>query len=911
MIGRKRELAAVEAVLQRAREGGGGLVVVRGAAGIGKTTLLKEATAAAGAAVTVNVRGHEADLDLPYVALADGLRRHREQVAALEPHERIALESALSIAGAEPVETLAVHAALLALCSQLAEEAPLFVLVDDAHWLDESTREALLFLARRIEDAGIAIVVATRDPADPWTALRPAEIELGGLQLEETRAVLAGFGEFSEDVVERLHAATGGNPLALVTIPGGLTSAQRVGAEPLEEPLRPGGRLDETLLQLIERLTAGTAAALVVLAAATTDDTAEIAAALRARGLTLEQLEEAERAGLVVLEPGRAAFAHPLYRSAVYHGAAPDARRAAHRAFAELLQDGDDRARRALHLMEATVEPDEETAAALASVGVELTRRAAHPQAGLFLERAALLSPREEDRAARLVLASEALSQRGDAARAAALAEQAAGLASVPATRAAADAALGRALLITGPMERASELLARAAETISDDDPLEAARLLVDASDAAFSSGDDARGAELARRAGRLLRGTPAPERFAVLAHRAFVRVAEGDDRHVERLVALVQANLDATAGDARVAASIAPLLLFAERYRDAVEFCEQAAARARTEGRLAMLVDALRNLAQANVRLGRFTEAAPVAADALLLAEGAGQSAQAAGILADLAECAAWRGDEAAFEEYASRGVDLARTLDVRSPIAAYEQLRGLLALGTERLADAAGHFEQALSDVVEQYPDRLHPARAEVAEARIRLGDTEAAETHLAVFSEQAARAGLPSLLSVEARCRGLLAADGDVDMHFQRAIDLHPQFEDEAVKARNLLAYGMALRRAGRRIDARVQLRLAAEAFQRCGAWAWLRQANAELRTSGGAAFQPQPVPGEALTPQEYQVARLVATGATNREVAAALLLSVKTVEAHLSRVYRKLDVSGRRALAQRMNAPGPSV
>src|SRR5207245_5387459 len=175
-----------------------------------------------------------------------------------------------------------------------------------------------------------------------------------------------------------------------------------------------------------------TAAALVVLAAATTDDAVEIGAALRARGLRLEQLGEAECPGIVVLEPGRAAFAHPLYRSAVYHGATPDSRRAAHRALAEVLRAGDDRPRRALHLMEATVEPDEQTAAELAAVGLELTRRAAHPQAGTFLERAALLSPRNEDRAARLVLASGAMRERGDAVRAAALAEAATGLAATP-----------------------------------------------------------------------------------------------------------------------------------------------------------------------------------------------------------------------------------------------------------------------------------------------------------------------------------------------------------------------------------------------------------------------------------------------------------------------------------------------
>ena len=151
------------------------------------------------------------------------------------------------------------------------------------------------------------------------------------------------------------------------------------------------------------------------------------------------------------------------------------------------------------------------------------------------------------------------------------------------------------------------------------------------------------------------------------------------------------------------------------------------------------MLVDALRNLAQARVRLGRFTEAEAVGAEALLLAEGAGLSVQSAGILADLAECAAWRGDEAAFEQYASTGVELARTLEVRSPIPAYEQLRGLLALGLGRLPDAAAHFERALADVVAQYPERLHPSERvhlifwEVAERRVNRGANRAIQASL----------------------------------------------------------------------------------------------------------------------------------------------------------------------------------
>ncbi len=762
------------------------------------------------------------------------------------------------------------------------------------------------FLARRIADAGIAIVVATRAAEDEWSALGATAIPLSGLGVEDTRLLLARTGDFAPEVADRLHEATGGNPLALLTVPASLTPGQRVGAEPLEEPLPSEGILERALPQRIGALPVDTQAALVVLAAATGDDAGEIAQALRARGLELAALDEAERAGVVELEPGRARFTHPLYRSAAYHSAPRDERRAAHRAFADGLRDGPDHARRALHLAEATVEPDEDVAAELEAAAADLTSRAAHPQAGLFLERAALLSPAPEDRAARLVLASAAVRERGDGVHAAELAREAAADAPSPRARADADAALGRALMVTGPMDDAAALLASAGRAVAADEPLLGARRLLAAADATFAGGDDRSGRLIAREAARLLRGTNEPERYGALAWIAFARAAAEDTTHVDRVIDLIATNVDATTGDERVVSAAATLIMFADRFRDCAEYCGLVVARARTEGRLTLLVESLRALAQAELRLGRFTEAAAIGTDALLLAEGAGQSVQMTGLLVDLGECAAWRGDEAELERFASRGLGLAQQLDIRSLIASFERLRALIAFGLGRLPEAAERFQRTLAEDVARHPDRYPSARAELVEVLVRLGELEAAQSELDVLTAFPVRERAPRMLSVEERCRGLLAPDDEFEACFRRALELHPLFEDEAVKARNLLAYGMALRRARRPTDARVQLRAAAEAFERCGAWVWARHAGSELRAAGGGAFVPRAVAGETLTPQEYQVAQLVATGATNREVGAALFLSVKTVEAHLSRIYRKLGISSRRALTRALES-----
>ena len=910
-VGRGAELEALAAVVSSARAGGGALLVVRGEAGIGKTTLIEAAARAADGSHVIRVCGHETESELPFVALADALRPFADRVASLPARQRATLESVLAIGTPRRVRPLSVYAALLDMCSELVGEAPLVVIVDDAHWLDDATRDALLFVARRLDDAGIAFVVATRDSDDAWSALHAVEIPLGGLGLEETLLLLGALGHFSDRVAGEVHELAGGNPLAVLTALDLLSAAQRVGAEPLEDPLRSGTLLEDVLRQRAAKLDARTGAALVVVAAATGDDAAEIGSALRELGLDLSLLHPAEQSAIVTLEPGRVSFVHPLYRSAIYHGAPAAERRAAHRALAAALGSDRDRVRRAHHLAEATIEPDEAIAAELASVALELAERAAHPQAGVLLVRAAALSPDPADRARRLVLASDAMRERGDAVRAAELAEAAGQAALAPRDRASADAALGRALMLTGPMDGASELLAAAAAELADSDRPEAARLLVDASDASFSAGNDERAQQLARRAARLMRGTDAPERYAALALDAFANTVRGEVGSASRLIAVILRNRDQTTRDERVVAAVGPLLLATGHYHEAAEYAEVVAAHAREDGRLPLLVDALRNLAQARVFMGHFQDAAAVGSTALPLAEGSGQLVQACGLLINQTECAAWAGDEESFARYSERGSTLARELDLRFAIPQFEKYRGFLALGQDRLADAVSSFEEALAEMVSHYGHGLHATAArlstELAEALIQLGRPETAEQHLDEIADRAVTKEFASVRSVEARCRGLLAAAGDFDEHFQRSLELQAEFDDDSVRGRNHLAYGIVLRRAKRVLEARDQLRTAGGLLERCGMWPWLRRARAEIRAAGGAALRSVPAAGEALTPQEHQVALLVASGATNREVGGALFLSVKTVEAHLSRGFRKLHVSNRRELARRLAQP----
>jgi DNA polymerase III delta prime subunit len=415
MVGRKEERARLKALLDAAREGRSGALLLHGPPGIGKTELLRYAVEQAQDFRLIRARGMESESDIPFAGLAELVTPLLAQLDEIPSVQATALRGALALGPATPADRFTVPAALLSLLARAADEQPVLAIVDDTQWLDEPSLEAFLFAGRRLGQEGVAMLGAIRDDATrlevPWLdRLRVEPLPDG-----EARALLNA--EIAPGVADRLVATAAGNPLALLEIPGLLSSGQLAGREPLEDPLRPGTGVERAFAVAIEALPDATRRALLVASAASTRRLDAIGRGLSQAGLSLADLEPAEGAKIVALADGELEFRHPLLRSTVYHSASLPERRAAHAALA----GATDSAERAWHLAACAVAPDEAVAAALEAAALDARGRGAHATAARDLGRAAQLTPEVEPRARRLLAAA------GDAVRGA-LSERALGL---------------------------------------------------------------------------------------------------------------------------------------------------------------------------------------------------------------------------------------------------------------------------------------------------------------------------------------------------------------------------------------------------------------------------------------------------------------------------------------------------
>ena len=365
--------------------------------------------------MVLRVRPLEVEADLPFAGLSDLVRPLQRHVAGLPERQRAALSGALALGPPAPDDRFAVAAATLNLLATAAQDAPVLAVIDDAHWLDAPSREALLFAARRIAGEGVVLLFATRD--HEWLSGVGIEtLELQGLRPDDTEALLAGTGlAVDEDVRRQLVAGTRGNPLALLEATGNLSAAQLGGTVALAAPLAVGAALEQAFARDLDGLPADTRRALLIAAASRTGVTGEILNALAAVGLDRSALEPAERMGLVTVTD-RVGFRHPLIRSAAYHRQDRVEQRAAHRAFASTLGAGE---RSAWHLAEASLGPDEQAAAELEAFGSTALARSAYAAAGSAFETAAGLSPDDADRLRRTLVAGRALWLGGESQRAA------------------------------------------------------------------------------------------------------------------------------------------------------------------------------------------------------------------------------------------------------------------------------------------------------------------------------------------------------------------------------------------------------------------------------------------------------------------------------------------------------------
>jgi DNA-binding CsgD family transcriptional regulator len=910
LLGRDTERLALDRVLAQARGGRSGVLALVGEPGIGKTVLLEHAASRADGMRVLRARGVESEAEVPFAGLAELLR------PALAAFERIPAPQATALAGAlalgparaQAQDRFAVGAATLSLLSAFAEDAPLALLVDDAHLLDGSSAEALLFAARRLVADPIALILTIRE-GEP-SLLDGADlrmVRLAGLDRADAAALLAG-ADVAPEGVERLHRATGGNPLALIEL---APDAAQLAAAPPGAPIPISTSIAAAFARRFGRLPEPTRRLLVLAAASDGGTLAVLARAGASLGLDVEDLAAAEQAGLVVLADGAVAFRHPLARSAVYADASAPERRAVHAALAGALPDRDVD-RRAWHLAAASVGPDDDACAALAQAGARARERTAYTVAAAAFERAAQLAVPDETRGRLLFDAAEAAWRGGSAERTVALLAGARLHAADPLLLARIDQLRGHVAMRRGPVMDGYPLVVAAAEAIAPTEPELAVVMLADAVHGCFYAGETAAMTASAARAVELAQGQGSRRAtfFAAMANAmALVADGRGEEGAAEarRAVEILERS-DELRDDAPLLAWAALGPMWLREADSGRGLVERALSQARAESAVGILPTLLHHVARDQATTDQWPAAEASYDEAIRLARETGQRTELAAALAGLAWLQARQGREAACREHVAAAAELCAELGMGTYGVWAIQALGDLELGLGRAAAAVVHHEaqadalraRGIADV------DISPA-PELVDGYLRLGRREEAVAAAREFVAGAEAKGQPWALARAARCRGLLAEEADeLEACFKQALELHARTPDGFETARTLLAYGARRRRARQRVRAREPLRAALELFEQLGAEPWAEQARTELAATGETARRRDASTLDDLTPQERQIARLLADGKTTRETAAAVFLSPKTIEYHLRNVYRKLGIGSREELAAAFGA-----
>ncbi len=902
LIGRESQCARLDELLDRARLGRSGALVIRGEAGIGKTALLEYAARRAEDMTVVRALGVESEVELEFSALLDVCRPLFDRLGELPEQQAEALRGAFGLGPALALDRFAIGAATLGLLAAAAEERPLLVLVDDAHWLDPASADALLFATRRLHADRAVLLFAVRDGDD--RSFEGDGIEattLIGLERREASRLLESYVDVSSSVADRLYKATGGNPLALVELPRLLSAGQLSGTEPLQEPLPAGTSVERAFARRAEALPDDARRALLVAAVSTSSASEMIVLALEMLGLGAASLEPSEDAGLVRIVDGRLEFRHPLVRSAVFHGAAPSERRAAHRALADACGDaGPEEC--AWHLAEAALGPDEGVAAALEEAAQGALRRSGYAAAATALERAARLTNDHVVRVRRLAAAADAAWRAGRTEAAALLVDETLAGAEDPALRAEALRLRGAVEYFMGRGDTAADAFLEAVTLLEGSDAAGAVAAAADAVNALIRIRKPERALEIAQTARSLAPEDGGEVDLEATVALAFAlcfnaRYAEAEP-HLRRADELFRAST-AVPGPLQ-AGRVSTALGWLGRHGEAHTYLAATVDRARAAGAVGSLPHLLSGSAWQALHVGRWNEAEADASEAFELAEQLGQPVTAAQALGVITWVHALRGNEAGLREFGDETRRRAQVLGFRLYELLVSLCQALLGLGVGRVEEAIGYLEEFARHANERglYVAGVSP-ELELAEAFIRAGRSTDAEAVLASF-EQSQLASVPFVAALAERCRGLLADADGMDAHFLNALVLHELSQSPFALARTQLSYGERLRRAGRRVDAREQLRAALELFEQLGAASWAERARSELRASGETLRRRDSVEAEQLTPQELQIALQVAEGKTNKEVGAALFLSHKTIEFHLGRIYRKFDFHSRAEL-----------
>lgn len=907
-MGRIEERRRIEELLAAARRGSSGVLAFVGEPGIGKTALLDAAAASATDFRLLAVRGIESEASIPFASLLELTRPILGALGRIPAPQAVALESALALRPAQPAERFAVGAATLSLLAASAEDRPLLVVVDDAQWLDASSAEALRFAIRRLLADPIAVLLAARagEPSFVDDSHLPV-CALEGLGTEDAVSLLAGM-RLGPDLAASAVRIAAGNPLALIELGRGVDLVGLAAGSGAVVPAPAA--ISRVFLRRIDGLDPDARRALVLAAAHDEGDASTLERAAAHLGVELAAFARAEAAGVILAREGRIEFRHPLARSAVYGAAPALVRREAHRALAAVLSDRDVD-RRAWHLASAATGTDPSASAALRQAADRAQRRSAYAVAAAAYERAARLAPGKRDRGALMwdAAGSAWLAGLPDKARellgaARALAPEASRMAEVAHLE-------GQIALHRGPVMEAYDVLTAAASSAA---PEQAAELLADAALACFYAAKPAEMLAAATQAeGRLTGQAGRRGRYLAAMAKGMALILGGDAQRgaasIRSVAGLVES--EESPEDPRWTTWLVMGQMWLREGTAARVLVDQALEAARSRAAAGALPFLLVHLARDQAGGDAWTSATACYDESIRVSRETGQDTELAMALAGLAWLEARQGREDDCRAHAAEAEARCRQLGLGLFEIWVLAALGELELGLGHAADAVTQFRRQLDLLGARGitdPD-ISPV-PELVEASLRVGDVDSARQLALAFATAATQKGQSWSLARASRALAMVADDQACWRRFEQALLLHRDTPDSFEEARTQLVYGARLRRARRRVDAREPLRAALGTFERLGARPWAEAARVELSATGETIRSRAGGALERLTPQELQIALLLAGGRTTKEAAAALFVSPKTVEYHLRHVYQKLGVGSRDALGAALDKLGAS-
>ncbi len=901
--GRASECALLDGLVGDIRRGESRSLLLRGEAGIGKTTLLTYLVESASDLTVDRAAGVESEMELAFASLHQLCGPMLELLPRLPAPQREALDVVFGRSSGAAPDRFLVGLAVLSLFSEAAEDRPLLCVIDDAQWLDHASALTLAFVARRLQAEPVGIVFAAREPGKELQHV--TELEIRGLRDDDARALLSSEAlRLDERVRDRIVAETHGNPLALLELPRGLTATQLAGGFGILAAHALRGRIEDSFLRQLDTASDDAARLALVAAAEPLGDPALLSRAAVRLGIGPAAADAAADAGLLAIGD-RVTFRHPLVRSAIYGAAAVQERQSVHLALAEATDREVDPERRAWHLAAAAVEPDEE-------VALELERSAGRAQArggvaatAAFLQRAVALTQDPTRRGERALAAAMASLQAGafDEARGLLATAEAGALDEL--RRAQIDLVRAQLAFASSRGPEATPLLLAAARRLERLDVSLARETYVDAFSAALFGArlNELVGvpevAQAARAAPRPSADEPAT---ADLLLDALVALADDYDTAVPRCrEALQRLSGDDVSPQERLRwmwqGCVVALEVWDDKCADLLS--GRSVKIAHETGMLSELALALSARTPVLVFCGELSTAASSVAEAQWVQEVTGISSAPYGALI----LEAWRGRTREARALIETTLREAESRREGIGVAISEYARAVLCNGLGQYEEAVA----AASSAVE-YQEVVGEnwGLSELIEPATRTGRIDLATNALDRLARKARATGSDWALGIEARSRALLSEGAPAEAGFREAIERLGRTRVRAELARTHLLYGEWLRRENRRVDARASLRAAHGQFTSMGMAAFAERARAELLATGETVRKRTIETRDDLTAQERHIAQLASDGLSNPEIGARLFLSPRTVEWHLRKVFTKLGIRSRRQLATSLPA-----